>query len=266
MVEERTLLLVQPGSMINRFHGEYLGKYVAVKILRSEHLNDATLGNEFSHKDINHSLQMHSSFIRRLYLERELEAHQGCVNTIAWNSKGSLLIFGSDDAHVHLPTFFLHMYKLPFVPETSDELVASGAGDTEVTLLAFCSLLHSFTCLLIILTHTCRFDYSICLTHMKILLVTYQLIFNATAGELKKLAVEPGNPNVVWSASEDATLRQHDLQEVTSCPPAKNSASRPLSKLRIAEELEAAARAKGEFKNQESEGEIHPNDGFTEAK
>ncbi|CAI9279306.1 unnamed protein product [Lactuca saligna] len=47
------------------------------------------------------------------------------------------------------------------------------------------------------------------------------------------------------------------------------AASRPLralSELRTAEELEAAARAKGEFKNQESEGEIHPNDGLTEAK
>ena len=44
------------------------------------------------------------------------------------------------------------------------------------------------------------------------------------------------------------------------------AASRPLPKLRTAEELEAAARAKGEFKNQEIEGEIHPNDGFTEAK
>ncbi|XP_023745513.1 pre-mRNA-processing factor 39-1 isoform X1 [Lactuca sativa] len=44
------------------------------------------------------------------------------------------------------------------------------------------------------------------------------------------------------------------------------AASRPLSELRTTEEVEAAARAKGEFKNQESEGEIHPNDGLTEAK
>ncbi|KAL7604306.1 hypothetical protein Lser_V15G15323 [Lactuca serriola] len=44
------------------------------------------------------------------------------------------------------------------------------------------------------------------------------------------------------------------------------AASHPLSELRTIEELEAAARAKGEFKNQESEGEIHPNDGLAEAK
>lgn len=33
------------------------------------------------------------------------------------------------------------------------------------------------------------------------------------------LKVEVGNPNVVWSASEDGTLRQHDFREGTSCPP-----------------------------------------------
>lgn len=37
------------------------------------------------------------------------------------------------------------------------------------------------------------------------------------------LQVEVGNPNVVWSASEDGTLRQHDFRESTSCPPAGSS-------------------------------------------
>lgn len=32
--------------------------------------------------------------------------------------------------------------------------------------------------------------------------------------------MEVGNPNVVWSASEDGTLRQHDFREASSCPPA----------------------------------------------
>ena len=35
--------------------------------------------------------------------------------------------------------------------------------------------------------------------------------------------VEVGNPNVVWSASEDGTLRQHDFREGASCPPAGSS-------------------------------------------
>lgn len=32
-----------------------------------------------------------------------------------------------------------------------------------------------------------------------------------------------GNPNIVWSASEDGTLRQHDFREGASCPPAGSS-------------------------------------------
>ncbi|KAL0432668.1 UNVERIFIED_CONTAM: hypothetical protein Slati_2601100, partial [Sesamum latifolium] len=35
--------------------------------------------------------------------------------------------------------------------------------------------------------------------------------------------VEVGNPHVVWSASEDGTLRQHDFREGASCPPAGSS-------------------------------------------
>lgn len=37
------------------------------------------------------------------------------------------------------------------------------------------------------------------------------------------LQVENGNRNVIWSASEDGTVRQHDLREGTSCPPAGSS-------------------------------------------
>ncbi|CAL0327345.1 unnamed protein product [Lupinus luteus] len=131
------------------------------------------------HKDVNHSLQTHSSLIRRLSQERELEGHLGCVNAVAWNSKGSLLISGSDDTRINIWNYsdrkLLHsidtghsanIFCTKFVPETSDELVVSGAGDAEV---------------------------------------------------------ENGNPNVVWSASEDGTLRQHDFREGTSCPPAGSS-------------------------------------------
>ncbi|KAF5955347.1 hypothetical protein HYC85_008203 [Camellia sinensis] len=129
--------------------------------------------------DIGRSLQMHSSLIQRLSMERQLEGHSGCVNAVAWNSKGSLLISGSDDTRVNIYSYssrkLLHsietghsanIFCTKFVPETSDELVVSGAGDAEV---------------------------------------------------------EVGNPNVVWSASEDGTLRQHDFREASSCPPARSS-------------------------------------------
>jgi WD and tetratricopeptide repeat-containing protein 1 len=46
-------------------------------------------------------MQFHSSLVRRLSQEQELEGHQGCVNALAWNSNGSLLISGSDDLRVY---------------------------------------------------------------------------------------------------------------------------------------------------------------------
>lgn len=165
--------------------------------------------------DINHSLQLHSSFIRRLSLERELEAHQGCVNTIAWNSKGSLLVSGSDDTHVNLWSYqsrkLLHsidtghtgnIFCTKFVPETSDELVASGSADTEVRLFNLSRAQ----------------DKGIEDSN-----VNLSAHFQCHNRRVKKLAVEPGNPNVVWSASEDGTIRQHDIRETTSCPPSESS-------------------------------------------
>ncbi|XP_034898389.1 protein ALTERED SEED GERMINATION 2 isoform X1 [Populus alba] len=165
--------------------------------------------------DVNHSLQMHSSLIRRLSQERELEGHQGCVNSIAWNSKGSLLISGSDDTRMNIWNYagrkLLHsidtghsanIFCTKFVPETSDELVVAGAGDAEVRLFNLSRL-----------SGRSPDDNSI----------APSALYQCHTRRVKKLAVEVGNPNVVWSASEDGTLRQHDFREGASCPPAGSS-------------------------------------------
>lgn len=154
---------------------------------------------------------MHSSMIRRLSQERELEGHQGCVNAVAWNSKGSLLISGSDDTRLNIWSYAgqnLHsidtghsgnIFCTKFVPETSDELVVSGAGDSEVRLFNLSRI-----------SGRGRDDGA----------VAPSAVYRCHTKRVKKLAVEVGNPNVVWSASEDGTLRQHDFREGSSCPPA----------------------------------------------
>ncbi|XP_057533698.1 protein ALTERED SEED GERMINATION 2 isoform X2 [Amaranthus tricolor] len=169
---------------------------------------------DFRH-DVKHTLQMHSSMIRRLSLERELEGHTGCVNTIAWNSTGSLLISGSDDTRINVWKYIGHklltsvdtghssnIFCTKFMPETSDEIVASGAGDAEVRV----------------------FNLS-CISGGRVedTPVTPCAHFQCHTRRVKKLAVEVGNPNVIWSASEDGTLRQHDFREGSSCPPAGSS-------------------------------------------
>ncbi|KAM1119961.1 hypothetical protein ACFX13_044861 [Malus domestica] len=160
--------------------------------------------------DANQRLQMHSSLVRRLSQERELEGHQGCVNSIAWNSNGSLLISGSDDTRINIWNYpsrkLLHsietghcanIFCTKFVPETSDELVVSGAGDAEVRLFNLSRLNGRGT------------DDNA---------ISPSAVYQCHTRRVKKLAVEVGNPNVVWSASEDGTLRQHDFREGTSCP------------------------------------------------
>ncbi|CAH8281800.1 unnamed protein product [Eruca vesicaria subsp. sativa] len=162
--------------------------------------------------EVDQRMQLHSSLVRRLSQEQELEGHQGCVNAISWNSTGSLLVSGSDDLRVNIWDYssrkLVHsvetghtanIFCTKFVPETSDELVVSGAGDAEVRLFNLAGLRG-------------RADDDNALTPTA--------MYQCHTRRVKKLAVEPGNPNVVWSASEDGTLRQHDFRESTSCPPA----------------------------------------------
>ncbi|XP_011622171.1 WD and tetratricopeptide repeats protein 1 isoform X1 [Amborella trichopoda] len=171
-----------------------------------------TSGRELdSSKDVNQTLQMHSSLVRRLSLDKELEGHQGCVNAVAWNSKGSLLVSGSDDAQINIWSYanqnLLHsidtghsanIFCTKFIPETGDELVASGAGDREVRVF--------------------RVSHSSGRSPEE-RVYEPSALFRCHTRRVKKLAVEAGNPNVVWSASEDGTLRQHDFRECVSCPP-----------------------------------------------
>ncbi|KAJ4796571.1 hypothetical protein LUZ62_047817 [Rhynchospora pubera] len=162
-------------------------------------------------KGTNKKLQFHSSLVQRLALEKEMEGHLGCVNAIAWNSKGSLLISGSDDTKINIWNYAdkrlrhsidtghsANIFCTRFVPETSDEVVVSGAGDAEVRV----------------------FNLSRVRPREQEVAPVPAAVYRCQTRRVKKLAVEVGNPNVVWSASEDGTFRQHDFRECSSCPPA----------------------------------------------
>ncbi|KAL2649169.1 hypothetical protein R1flu_017297 [Riccia fluitans] len=157
------------------------------------------------------SLQMHSSLVHRLELENVMEGHQGCVNALAWNAKGSLLLSGSDDTKVNIWDYgsrkLVHdihtghsanIFCTKFMPETGDDVVVSGAGDAEVRVHRISRLAGR------------RGERTSSSEQVA--------IFRCHTKRVKKLAVEDGNPHVVWSASEDGTLRQHDLRESIRCP------------------------------------------------
>ncbi|KAL5982354.1 hypothetical protein ACLOJK_016425 [Asimina triloba] len=178
--------------------------------------------------DVNSGLQMHSSLIQRLSLEKELEekveseaegkkeendvnrfglmignkimnnggAVTRCILMNIWSYSGRRLLQSIDTGHS------ANIFCTKFIPETSDEFVVSGAGDAEVRLFNLSRLSGR------------RSEDN----------ATEPLaLFQCHSRRVKKLAVEAGNPNVVWSASEDGTLRQHDFREGASCPPAGSS-------------------------------------------
>ncbi|XP_062210151.1 protein ALTERED SEED GERMINATION 2-like isoform X1 [Phragmites australis] len=160
--------------------------------------------------DIKKKVQFHSSLVQKLALEKEMEGHVGCVNAIAWNSNGSLLISGSDDTRINIWSYnnreLLHdidtghsanIFCTKFVPERCDDVVVSGAGDAEVRVFNLSRL-------------SGRKPREISMEPAA--------VYQCHSSRVKKLAVEIGNPNVVWSASEDGTLRQHDFRECSSCP------------------------------------------------
>ena len=80
--------------------------------------------------------------IQRMRLLKRLDVHQGCVNTLSWNKRGTLLLSGSDDHKLIVTNPFnykkvhevhtshrANIFSAKFLPETSDLKVVSCAGD-----------------------------------------------------------------------------------------------------------------------------------------
>lgn len=76
------------------------------------------------------------NFVQRLTRWKVLEGHDGCVNTVAWNENGSLLLSGSDDYLLNVYNVYqnklLHsiesghqanIFSAKFLPCTSDTKV-----------------------------------------------------------------------------------------------------------------------------------------------
>jgi len=138
---------------------------------------------------------MTTNMVARLGLCRELEGHTGCVNCIQWSPGGCHLASGSDDKTVivwdGMMGKALHRLETPhegnifsvvWLPGDDRGLLASGAGDCRICLLD----VTSSTVLRAVAGHT---------------------------GRVKRLAVAGDNPGLIWSGSEDGTVRQWDSRE-----------------------------------------------------
>lgn len=80
--------------------------------------------------------------VQRLGLVKKLAIHQGCVNTICWNSTGEYLLSGSDDQHLvitnghdykvkekYCTSHHANIFSAKFLPCTNDTQIVSCSGD-----------------------------------------------------------------------------------------------------------------------------------------
>ena len=142
-----------------------------------------------------------TELLQRLELTGRLEVHSGCVNTVAWNQSGSLLLSGSDDhrlvltnpytgAKVHevLTPHRANIFAAKFLPETGDNKIVSCAGDGT---LLYTDILREAE------TASCQ--------------------FNCHAGTVYDTITIPGDPNTFLSCGEDGTVRWFDLRTKSTC-------------------------------------------------
>lgn len=83
--------------------------------------------------------------MRRLGLDKKLDKHKGCVNSVSFNADGDLLLSGSDDKQVILWDWetasvklsfdsghFNNVFQAKFMPFSDDRSIVTSAADKQV--------------------------------------------------------------------------------------------------------------------------------------
>lgn len=138
--------------------------------------------------------------VLRLGIQKKLDKHRGCVNTVSFNASGNILVSGSDDRMVMLWDWEMGLVKLSFhsghinnvfqakfMPYTDDRTMVTCAADGEVRIAKLQDGGHVFTKML------ARHE-----------------------GRAHKMAVEPGSPYILYSCGEDGRVYHFDLRTQTA--------------------------------------------------
>ncbi|KAI7907014.1 WD40-repeat-containing domain protein [Cokeromyces recurvatus] len=138
----------------------------------------------------------------KMALAKELPGHTGCINTLYWSKDGDKLLTGSDDTKLNI-YFTYEDYKLvhsintghtanifsaKFMPETSDNIIISGAGDSEIRIFDL-----NNPSLPLDSMYVCHSD------------------------QLKKVCVYENNPFEFLTCSQDGTVRHFDRRVPHEC-------------------------------------------------
>ena len=164
--------------------------------------------------------------IQRLALWKRLKIHEGCVNSIVWNDKGSLLLSGGDDrrlvvqdpftldVHASIPSGHRgNIFSARFLPCDDRQLISCcGAGEIRYTIADREDLYghHVFNCHL-------GTTYDVSLNFLpNFLHCNYELDGLILLLFQKVITIE-SEPHVFLSCGEDNTVRFFDLRTKTGC-------------------------------------------------
>ncbi|KAM5179703.1 DDB1- and CUL4-associated factor 6 isoform 2-T3 [Mantella aurantiaca] len=141
-------------------------------------------------------------FVQKLKLEKTLNVHHGCVNSICWNSTGEYLLSGSDDTTLVICNPYnkkvltrirsghrANIFSAKFLPLTNDKHIISCSGDGVIY---FTDIEKD--------TETNR-----------------QCQFTCHYGTAYEIMTVPNDPYTFLSCGEDGTVRWFDVRAKTSC-------------------------------------------------
>ncbi|XP_011644196.1 DDB1- and CUL4-associated factor 6-like [Pogonomyrmex barbatus] len=139
--------------------------------------------------------------IQRMSLLKRLKVHNGCVNSICWNSSGELILSGSDDQHLVLTNAHnyevltdyktshrANIFSAKFLPNSGDHRIVSCSGDG---IILYTDLMRKAE--------------------------TFHNQFTCHTGTTYEIATIPGEPHSFLSCGEDGTVRWFDLRVKDKC-------------------------------------------------
>lgn len=132
----------------------------------------------------------------RLELQRTLQGHRGCVNTVAFNEEGTRVISGSDDTRVVVWDWArgkeafsydtdhqLNIFQARSIPGLHDSVIVSAAADGMIRV-----------------------------AHMDEAGTPHRRQIGHHRGKAHKMVVVPETPQVIFTSGEDGAIKRADLR------------------------------------------------------
>ncbi|KYM77255.1 DDB1- and CUL4-associated factor 6 [Atta colombica] len=139
---------------------------------------------------LNSSSKASLQLMQRMSLLKRLKVHNGCVNSICWNSNGELILSGSDDQHLVLTNAHnyevltdyktshrANIFSAKFLPNSGDHRIVSCSGDG---IILYTDLMRRTE--------------------------TFHNQFTCHTGTTYEIATIPGEPHSFLSCGEDGTV------------------------------------------------------------